>query len=115
MERPACFSNLPYRPGSKGPCVIHDWDQKKDSFSHEVPAENNTFTVIASTDKLHCGMMTMAPSSTWCFVNGHLGDKCYYILQGNLTELECDGGKCVEANAGDTLFIPMGCKRVQLL
>jgi mannose-6-phosphate isomerase-like protein (cupin superfamily) len=110
MERPAYFGNLPYPPKSKKPCVIRDADQKKDFFSHEVPEESNVYTVIASTDKLHCGMMAMAPGSTWRFVDEHLGDECYYLLQGNLTELECDSGECVEANAGDTLFIPMGCK-----
>jgi mannose-6-phosphate isomerase-like protein (cupin superfamily) len=110
MERPAYFGNLPYPPKSKKPCVIREGDHKTDFFSHEVPEESNIFAVIASTDKLHCGMMYMAPGSTWRFVDEHLGDETYYLLQGNLTELECDSGECVEANAGDTLFIPMGCK-----
>jgi mannose-6-phosphate isomerase-like protein (cupin superfamily) len=110
MKRPDYFGNLPFPPDRKRPAVIRDADQKKDFFSHEVPEESNTYSVIISTDKLHCGMMTMAPGSTWRFVDEHLGDECYYLLQGNLTELECDSGECVEANAGDTLFIPMGCK-----
>ena len=65
MERPGYFGNLPFPPKNKKPCVIRDADQKKDFFSHEVPEESNVYTVIASTDKLHCGMMAMAPGSTW--------------------------------------------------
>lgn len=110
MERAAFFGNLPYPPDRKKPCLITDADRKVFIFSPEVPEESNSVEVAVSTDQLHCGFMEMAPGSTWHFVDEHLGDETYYIISGNLTELECVSGECVEANAGDTLFIPMGCK-----
>ena len=110
MERAAFFGNLPYPPDKKKPCLIKKEDHKVFMFSPEVPQQSNLVEVVISTDQLHCGFMEMAPGSTWHFVDEHLGDETYYLISGNLTELECVTGECVEANKGDTLFIPMGCK-----
>jgi len=110
MELGDYFGNLPYPPDQKKPCLIEERDRKVFIFSPEVPEESNTVELAVSTDVLHCGFMEMAPGSTWHFVDEHLGDETYYLISGNLTELECVSGECVEANAGDTLYIPMGCK-----
>ena len=110
MERAGYFGNLPYPPDKKKPCLIRKNDHKIFIFSPEVPEESNLVELIVSTDQIHCGFMEMAPGSTWHFVDEHLGDETYYIISGNLTELECVSGECVEAHPGDTLYIPMGCK-----
>ena len=110
MERAKFFGNLPYPPDKKVPHLIKKEDYKIFMFSPEVPEQSNLVEVAISTDQLHCGFMEMAPGSTWHFVDEHLGDETYYLISGNLTELECVSGECVEANKGDTLFIPMGCK-----
>lgn len=110
MERAEFFGNWPYPPDRKKPCLIKEADRKMFIFSPEVPEESNSVELAVSTDQLHCGFMEMAPGSTWHFVDEHLGDETYYILSGNLTELECVSGECVEAHPGDTLYIPMGCK-----
>lgn len=110
MEIAKYFGNLPYPPDQKKPCLIKETDHKVLIFSPEVPEESNLVEVAVSTDQIHCGFMEMAPGSTWHFVDEHLGDETYYIISGNLTELECVTGECVEAHAGDTLYIPMGCK-----
>jgi len=110
MERAKFFGNLPYPPDKKQPCLLTKNDRKVFIFSPEVPEESNLVEVVVSTDQIHVGFMEMAPGSTWHFVDEHLGDESYYIISGNLTELECETGECVEANPGDTLYIPMGCK-----
>lgn len=110
MERAEYFGNLPYPPHQKKPCLIKKAENRVFIFSPEVPEESNLVTVAVSTDQLHCGLLEMGPGSTWHFVDEHLGDEIYYILSGNLTELECVSGECVEAYPGDTLYIPMGCK-----
>ncbi len=110
MERAKYFGNLPYPPNQKKPCLLKKENRKVLIFSPEVPEESNLVEIAVSTDQLHCGFMEMAPGSTWHFVDEHLGDETYYIISGNLTELECVTGECVEAHPGDTLYIPMGCK-----
>lgn len=110
MERAVYFGSLPCSPDKKRACLIKDADRKVFIFSPEVPEESNLVEVAVSTDQIHCGFMEMAPGSTWHFVDEHLGDETYYIISGNLTEQECVSGECVEAHAGDTLYIPMGCK-----
>jgi len=110
MKRPEYFGNLPCLPNKKKPCLIKEDDFKDGIFSPEIPEMSNFSTVAVSTNELHCGFLEMGPGSNWYFVDEHLGDETYYIISGNLTELECVTGDCVEANKGDTLFIPMGCK-----
>ena len=101
MERPAYFGNLPpTRPRARSPPLSARPSSETDFFSHEVPEESNIFAVIASTDEAPLrhdvhgarrGTRGGSSMSTW-------GTKTYYLLQGNLTELECDSGECVEAN-----------------
>lgn len=110
MERAEYFGKLPCPPDRKKACLIREADRKLLIFSPEMPEESNLVEVAVSTDQLHCGFMEMSPGSTWHFVDEHLGDETYYIISGNLTELECVSGECVEAHPGDTLYIPMGCK-----
>ncbi len=110
MKRASYFGRLPFPPKNKVAKLIRKEDQKVMIFSSEVPEISNLVTVAVSLDKIHCGFLEMGPGSNWYFVDEHLGDEIYYIISGNLTELECVSGDCVEANPGDTLFIPKGCK-----
>lgn len=111
MKRPDYFGNLPCPPDKKVPKLIK-WpqDHKIHIFSTEVPEMSNLCTFAFSTDMINGGILELGPGSNWYFVDEHLGDEIYYIISGNLTEIECVSGDCVAANPGDTLYIPMGCK-----
>ena len=110
MIRQEYFGQLPYPADKKKPQLIREEDQKIFIFSPEMPEESNLVTVGVSTDQLHCGMLEMGPGATWHFVDEHLGDEIYFVLSGNLPELECHTGDCVETNPGEMLYIPHGCK-----
>jgi len=110
MKKQEFFGNLPYPSDRKKPTLVREKDHKLFIFSPEVPEESNLVTVAVSTDQLHCGLLEMGAGSNWHFVDEHLGDEIYFILSGNLTELECNTGECVEAYPGDMLYIPEGCK-----
>lgn len=104
------FGNLPYPPGQEKPKLIKQHEHEVFIFSPEVPERSNLVTVAVSTGGLHAGMLEMGSGATWHFVDEHLGDEIYFILEGNLTELECNTGDCREANPGEMLYIPQGCK-----
>ncbi len=110
MQTQDFFGQLPYPPDQKKPKLMRKEDRKVFIFSPEVPQRSNSVEVVVSTDQLHAGMMEMGPGATWHFVDEHLGDEVYFLLSGNLTELECNSGDCRETNAGEMLYIPMGCK-----
>jgi len=110
MLRQEYFGNFPCKPHEKKPTLIRKADHKVFIFSPEVPEESNLVTVAVSSDQLHCGTLEMGPGATWHFVDEHLGDEIYFVLSGNLTELECNTGDCRETNPGEMLYIPKGCK-----
>lgn len=110
MLRQEYFGKKPFPADCKKPKLIREEEHEVFIFSPEVPQESNLVTISVSTDQLHCGMLEMGSGARWHFVDEHLGDEIYFVLEGNLTEQECNTGECVETNPDDMLYIPMGCK-----
>ncbi len=65
-------------------------------------------TLYVSTDKLTMGFFELSPGAQFDPPDHHPGDECYFILQGQLTETNCDSGQACTLNPGDVLLIPNG-------
>ena len=65
-------------------------------------------TLFISTDKLTLGYYELAPGCQFDPPDHHPGDECYYILEGQLTETNCNSGQACTLNPDDVLLIPHG-------
>lgn len=65
-------------------------------------------TLFISTDKLTLGYYELAPGAQFSPPDHHPGDECYYLLEGELTEVNCDSGQACCLQKGDALLIPNG-------
>ena len=64
--------------------------------------------LFISTDKLTMGYYEFQPGGQFDPPDHHPGDECYYILEGQLTETNCDSGQACTLNPEDVLLIPHG-------
>lgn len=65
-------------------------------------------TLYLSTDKLTLGYYELAPGSQFAPADHHPGDECYFILEGQLTEVNAFSGQACTLNPGNALLIPNG-------
>lgn len=65
-------------------------------------------TLFISTDRLTLGYYELAPGAQFSPPDHHPGDECYYLLQGELTEINCDSGQACRLQKDDVLLIPHG-------
>ena len=61
-----------------------------------------------STDKLTLGYYEFQGGGQFDPPDHHPGDECYYILEGQLTETNCNSGQACTLNPDDVLLIPNG-------
>ncbi len=61
-----------------------------------------------STDKLTLGCYELSPGAQFSPADHHPGDECYFILEGELTEVNCFSGQACRVKAGDSILIPNG-------
>lgn len=66
----------------------------------------NTF--FLSTEQLTLGYYELSPGAQFSPPDHHPGDECYYILEGELTEVNAFSGQAVRLQAGDSILIPSG-------
>ena len=65
-------------------------------------------TLFISTDKLTLGYYELAPGAQFSPPDHHPGDECYYIVEGELTEVNCDSGQACQLQKNEVLLIPHG-------
>lgn len=63
-------------------------------------------SLYISTDKLTLGYYELAPGAMFSPPDHHPGDECYYIVEGELTEVNPFSGQAVTAKEGEVLLIP---------
>jgi mannose-6-phosphate isomerase-like protein (cupin superfamily) len=63
-------------------------------------------TLYVSTDKLTLGYYELSPGAQFSPADHHPGDECYYILEGNLWEVNCFSGQTCKISVGESLLIP---------
>jgi len=74
----------------------------------EFLATSDLNVLYVSTDKITLGYYELAPGSEFNPADHHPGDECYYLLSGELTEVNCDSGQACRLKAGDAILIPNG-------
>lgn len=74
----------------------------------EFLAQSDLNCMYISTDKLTLGYYELSPGAQFDPPDHHPGDECYYILEGQLTETNCDSGQACTLNPGEALLIPHG-------
>lgn len=72
-------------------------------FAIETSDLNNLYV---STSELTMGYFELAPGAMFSPPDHHPGDECYYILEGELTEVNPITGQAVRATANEVLIIP---------
>ena len=65
-------------------------------------------TLFISTDKLTLGYYELSPGAQFSPADHHPGDECYFLLEGELTEVNCFSGQACTLKAGESLLIPHG-------
>lgn len=65
-------------------------------------------TLFISTDKLTLGYYELSPGAQFSPPDHHPGDECYFLLEGELTEVNCFSGQACRVQAGDAILIPHG-------
>ena len=65
-------------------------------------------TLYISTDKLTLGYYELSPGAQFSPPDHHPGDECYFILSGQLTEVNCHSGQACTLHPGEALLIPHG-------
>lgn len=63
-------------------------------------------TLYISTDKLTLGYYELAPGAQFAPPDHHPGDECYFILEGELTEVNAISGQACRVKEGEVLLIP---------
>ena len=63
-------------------------------------------SLYISTDKLTMGYFELAPGAQFAPPDHHPGDECYYVVEGELTEVNPISGQAVRVNEGEVLLIP---------
>lgn len=74
----------------------------------EYLASSDLNTLFISTDKLTLGYYELSPGAQFSPADHHPGDECYFILEGQLTEVNCFSGQACTLNPGESLLIPHG-------
>lgn len=74
----------------------------------EFLGQSDLNTLFISTDKLTLGYYELAPGNQFDPPDHHPGDECYYILEGELVETNCDSGQAVRVLPDEALLIPHG-------
>lgn len=63
-------------------------------------------TLYISTDKLTLGYFELAPGAQFDPPDHHPGDECYYVIEGELLEVNPISGQAVRVQEGEVLLIP---------
>ncbi len=62
--------------------------------------------LYVSTNELTMGYFELAPGAKFSPPDYHPGDECYYVLEGELTEVNPISGQALTVKAGEVLWIP---------
>ncbi len=65
-------------------------------------------TLFISTEKLTLGYYELSPGAQFSPPDHHPGDECYYLVEGELTEVNCDSGQTCCLRKHEALLIPHG-------
>lgn len=74
----------------------------------EFLASSDLNTLFISTDKLTLGYYELAPGSQFSPPDHHPGDECYFLTEGELTEVNCYSGQATRLKAGEAILLPYG-------
>ena len=103
-EIPAWLGNVPFPPDKKVPCLLTDEDAKVIFFGSG--NENICATVYCSTDKILFSEWEVPPGQSFQPSDIHSGDETYYVLAGELTEVDHTTGQAVQVKEGECIYIP---------
>ena len=74
----------------------------------EYLASSDLNVLYISTDKLTLGYFELSPGAQFSPPDHHPGDECYFVLEGELTEVNCYSGQACAVKPGESLLIPYG-------
>lgn len=74
----------------------------------EYLATSDLNTLFISTDKLTLGYYELSPGAQFSPPDHHPGDECYFLLEGELTEVNCNSGQACRIKTGESILIPHG-------
>lgn len=102
------YYEYPFSPEEKKPAVIKKEDTITEIYPPDKPFSSNIVWVWASTDLLTQTMLQLSPGAFFGPPDAHAGDEVYFVLEGELTEIQPELGQVIKAEAGDAILIPKG-------
>ncbi len=103
-EVPRWLGNIPFPPEKKIPCLLDE--NKAKVIFYGSGKEKICIRIYCSTDKVLFSEWEVPPGQSFQPADIHSGDETYYILEGELTEVDHTSGQVVEVREGEVLHIP---------
>lgn len=107
-KKPDYFENFPFPPTEKKAMKMTKEQMKLFIYTPENLYASDLNWLIASTNQLTVGIFQVPPGASFDPADVHAGDEVYYILKGNLHELNPKTGQVTVTKQGEALFIPRG-------
>ena len=101
---PEWLGNVPFPPGKKKPCLLREEEAKVIFYGSG--REKICVTIYCSTDKVLLSEWEVPPGQSFQPADIHSGDETYYILEGELTEVDHTTSQVVQAKVGEVIHIP---------
>jgi gentisate 1,2-dioxygenase len=103
-EVPEWLGNVPFPPDKKVPCELNGKDAKVIFYGSG--KEKICVTIYCSTDRILLSQWEVPPGQSFQPADIHSGDETYYILTGELTEVDHTTGQAIRAIQGEVICIP---------
>lgn len=102
------YGNFPFPPDKKKPLHIRKDTLPNFLYPEDQPHSGDLNYFYVSTDKITVATWQLGPGGTFEQPSLHPGDEVYYVLEGELTELNPVTGEFMQAKKGEALLIPKG-------
>lgn len=102
---PDWLGNIPFPPDKKRPCLLREEDAKVIFYGSG--KEKICATIYCSTDRILFSEWEVPPGQSFQPADIHSGDETYYVLSGELTEVDHTTGQAVQVKEGECIYIPL--------
>ena len=102
------YGNYPFPPDKKKPKHIRKVDCVNFLYPEDQPYSGDINYLYISTDKITVATWQLGPGSTFKQPSIHPGDEVYYVLDGEITELNAVTGDFLQIKKGEALLVPKG-------
>ena len=103
-EIPGWLGNVPFPPDKKKPCLLTDEDARVIFYGSG--KEKICATIYCSTDSILFSEWEVPPGQSFQPSDIHSGDETYYVLSGELTEVDHTTGQALQIRKGECIYIP---------